>query len=374
MRDIRTGSQLTTETSSPAGIADVVLPEQGVKTLISVWGQKVYISSAENLPSEQGLKLDQRIRNRTERTLRLNRIVLSRKGFDSSSGGKPSPIFTDGRILSLPIPAPKSYNRSSKRFLDISWDSQSIAPFVECLSNEKGESWCHLDPDLRVEAIPRHPEWRPAIGQADGEQTHLAAHGVGQSDLFLFFGMFRRVEQDGTDGWRFVRTAPTIHLLFGWLQVHEVLSLRTDADYERALRKYPWLSDHPHLHRSFKERHRRLRKRPNNTVYVSTPKLNIEGIDLPGGRVFQKEDSRFVLTDPEEVQRGASCRRSYWRLPEWFWPDDDCSRISRKVKLQRRSAPWIHVGSGGRGQEFVVDVDGIRDTANEWLRYLFEAH
>ena len=32
------------------------------------------------------------------------KIVLSRKGFDSSSGGYPSPILPDGKMLSLPIP------------------------------------------------------------------------------------------------------------------------------------------------------------------------------------------------------------------------------------------------------------------------------
>ncbi len=32
------------------------------------------------------------------------RIILSRKGFDSSAGGCPSPIFPDGRLFSLPIP------------------------------------------------------------------------------------------------------------------------------------------------------------------------------------------------------------------------------------------------------------------------------
>jgi hypothetical protein len=32
-------------------------------------------------------------------------IILSRKGFDSGYGGWASPIFPDGRILSLPIPA-----------------------------------------------------------------------------------------------------------------------------------------------------------------------------------------------------------------------------------------------------------------------------
>ena len=33
------------------------------------------------------------------------KIILSRKGFDSSNGGIPSPILPDGTLLSLPIPA-----------------------------------------------------------------------------------------------------------------------------------------------------------------------------------------------------------------------------------------------------------------------------
>jgi len=33
------------------------------------------------------------------------KFILSRKGFDSKSGGYPSPIFPDGSLISLPIPA-----------------------------------------------------------------------------------------------------------------------------------------------------------------------------------------------------------------------------------------------------------------------------
>jgi hypothetical protein len=32
------------------------------------------------------------------------KIILSRKGFDSSYGGYPSPILPDGKMVSLPIP------------------------------------------------------------------------------------------------------------------------------------------------------------------------------------------------------------------------------------------------------------------------------
>ena len=39
------------------------------------------------------------------------RIILSRKGLDSATGGIPSPILPDGQLLPLPIPvaAPMGY-------------------------------------------------------------------------------------------------------------------------------------------------------------------------------------------------------------------------------------------------------------------------
>ena len=34
----------------------------------------------------------------------MRRIILSRKGFDAKAGGGASPIFSDGRFFSIPIP------------------------------------------------------------------------------------------------------------------------------------------------------------------------------------------------------------------------------------------------------------------------------
>ena len=42
----------------------------------------------------------------------MNKIILSRKGFDSTAGGKPSPIFPDGSIFSLPIPQRENKDRN----------------------------------------------------------------------------------------------------------------------------------------------------------------------------------------------------------------------------------------------------------------------
>ena len=67
------------------------------------------------------------------------KVVLSRKGFDSSNGGIVSPIFEDGTMISFPIPSD-----DSDRFSDLHY---------------KGGKFCHVDPDLdqvrRVTAIDK---------------------------------------------------------------------------------------------------------------------------------------------------------------------------------------------------------------------------
>ena len=303
-------------------------------------------------------------------------IIFSRKGFDSTrsgsespNGGVSSPIFPDGTALSLPIPQPGS----PTRYGDVQWRGESLGPIVESLSNRRRKDGCHLDPDLNADALARLPGWRPAFGQSQAAQSHLKNEGVGPGDLFLFFGTFQRVEEIDNDGWCFVRTAPKVHMIFGWLQVHKVLPLHTDADYDYALRKYPWLSDHPHLHESFKERALNLRKLPNNTVYVSTPELDIGGIGLPGGGVFQNEHGRIILTDPEEVDKGNFCRPSYWRLPSWFYRPGGCPILSYHGNKRhwRRREPWVYLKTVSPGQEFVFDTGGIPE-AHDWLLELFE--
>lgn len=53
-------------------------------------------------------------------------IILSRKGFDSGSGGGPSPILPFGTPCSLPIPDP----RSKVRYADVSVRQADGPPFL----------------------------------------------------------------------------------------------------------------------------------------------------------------------------------------------------------------------------------------------------
>ncbi|MBN8957102.1 MAG: hypothetical protein J0H17_11115, partial [Rhizobiales bacterium] len=151
------------------------------------------------------------------------RVVFSRKGFDSSAGGCPSPIV-DGQPISLPIPVRTT--PSPIRYMDLIGDYESL---VEDLTKGKIDrhSRCHLDPDLNPSVLPRLPGWRGALGQVGAAQSHLSNEGVSVGDLFLFWGLFRHAERKN----RWIFYGAPEHRLFGWLQVGEILQLGEDGSF-----------------------------------------------------------------------------------------------------------------------------------------------
>ena len=47
--------------------------------------------------------------------MKPRKLILSRKGFDTQAGGKPSPVFPDGSMFSLPIPVWESSEQDAVR-------------------------------------------------------------------------------------------------------------------------------------------------------------------------------------------------------------------------------------------------------------------
>ena len=111
------------------------------------------------------------------------KIILSRKGFDSSSGGKPSPIFPDGRLVSLPIP-----DAQSPIYYDnIRWQEYNLGSIVSDLTHGKilPEHPAHLDPDINIENLKRDSKWKPIFGQTGASQGHLRNCNIQNGDIFL---------------------------------------------------------------------------------------------------------------------------------------------------------------------------------------------
>jgi Nucleotide modification associated domain 3 len=286
------------------------------------------------------------------------KIILSRKGFDSSCGGKPSPIFPDGRMVSLPIPD----NQSPIRYGDIRWQEHSLGSLVDDLTDGHipASHPAHLDPDINGESLPRHPEWRPIFGQAGAAQGHLQNNGVQAGDLFLFFGLFRQVIQvSGKLAWN--SRSPLRHVLWGWLQIDQVLKVA-----ECDLAKYVWAEYHPHCHW-------RRESETNNTLYVARRHLELPGVtagELAGAGVFPQFSERLALTAP------TAAAPSQWELPRWFFPDEGQYPLTYHSNMARwqRTENGTRLKAVSRGQEFILNTRSFPEAeAIGWLKMLLES-
>jgi hypothetical protein len=281
------------------------------------------------------------------------KIILSRKGFDSASGGTPSPIFPDGRMVSLPIPD----KHSSIRYSDIQWHEYSVGTLVSDLTNGRipETHFAHLDPDIHHESLPRQAGWRAIFGQTGSAQGHLQNNSVGAGDLFLFFGLFKEVRQfNGKLLWD--KQSPQRHVLWGWIQVDAVLRIDECSPLD-----YEWARYHPHFHRDADK---------NNVLYIARESLTLpgdDGAEQPGSGTFIKLSEKRVLTSRD------SAKPSLWQLPHWFYPRDGKFPLTYHSDLDRwqRTETCTRLSAAARGQEFILDA-GEYPEAIGWVRSLID--
>lgn len=282
------------------------------------------------------------------------KIIFSRKGYDSVAGKIPSPIFPDGTMYSLPIPA-----KQEPKLKDIRCLNKDLGCIVSGLikNTNARDFGTHLDPDLDREARPRKTGWLPCFGQVGSAQSHLQNQHVNKGDLFLFFGWYRQVtESNGTYSYK--TGARDIHCLFGWLQIGEIYRPGTSGSITP-----DWASDHPHV-RYFKYY---SSKATNNTLYVASKHLNIPGLqsETSGGGIFRHFRTPLRLSE-------SGNEKSIWRLPDFFYPSKGKPPLSFHSDLRRwhRDELGILLRTVGRGQEFVLDCKYYPEVW-PWLRQLF---
>lgn len=281
------------------------------------------------------------------------KIILSRKGFDSASGGVPSPVFPDGTMLSLPIPD----KASGIAYKDISgnrWVSMGEA--VSQLAGIPSTHRAHLDPDLLSKSIPRSEGWRPLFGQVGAPEGHLRKQGVANGDIFLFFGLFRSVEKYNSR-WRYVKRSTPFHSLFGWLQIDNRMRISEWPHSER------WAQYHPHFARQ---------PHPSNVLYTATRHLTLfssKPNGLAGAGIFTQFSPKLRLTAPDYERAGR------WLMPQWFYPEGRKSVLSFHSDFCRwkKTADGVYLTPVCRGQEFVLDCCDYPE-AMDWLRDLFRSN
>jgi len=247
------------------------------------------------------------------------KIILSRKGFDSSYGGQPSPILPDGTFLSLPIPS----RNDEIKFTDIYFKGKNYYDIIHELkpsSKIQEKYFCHLDPDIYPDIISRPKNWHGVFGQKDAAQTHLENHNVGQGDLFLFFGWFKETELIGNI-LKYKKDARDIHAIYGYLEIGEKVYTRDG---------FPDIfSKHPHCKNNYGL---------NNCLYISTKKSTFFK-NVPGAGSFNCTSNHILTKD------GFS--RSKWDLPSFF----------RDIQITYHSPNSFkenYFDSAKKGQEFVI--------------------
>ena len=279
------------------------------------------------------------------------KIIFSRKGFDSSSGKTPSPIFPDGQMVSLPIPD----KQSPIRYEDIRWQEHSLGKLVSDLTGGRipATHFAHLDPDCNKESLTRQTGWKPLLGQTGAAQGHLRNNGVQKDDIFLFFGLFQKtIQSEGTFQWDV--HSPRRHVLWGWLQIDEVVRIDECSPSE-----YEWARYHPHFHRNADT---------SNTLYIAREHLAIPGapcLGMPGAGVFSSLSERRALTAPDSATPGI------WELPQWCFPHDGKCPLTYHSDLARweRTESGIRLNVVARGQEFILDT-GEFPEAIVWVKML----
>ena len=255
----------------------------------------------------------------------MKRVILSRKGFDSKYGGRPSPIFKNDDIFSLPIP---QNGKSPKKYHELKFNGISGTQALKEVSATQvtSEDFCHYDPALNDKI--------GLFGQAGSAQSELKNNDVGIGDLFLFFGWFKKTENPKID----------IHKIFGWLQIEEILE--GDKQISNFLKKYNF--SHPH--------DPKYRKYKNNTIYVSRKNFGL----------FKKFSKKLVLSAPNH-------KKSMWQFPKKYF----ASAAKKKSNIFLNRLKWkdnrkLLVDTNiGPGQEFIFDAQEVPDISL-WAKSLTE--
>lgn len=202
------------------------------------------------------------------------------------------------------------------------------------------------------------PGWRPALGQTGAAQAHLAGQGVGPGDIFLFFGWFREVERLAGK-WRYVPRAPDLHLLFGWLEVADVLPIV--ARREEVLQQYPWAATHVHAENPAHYAH------ALNHLYIAAEASRF----VPG----RAGGGYFKAFSPALQLSAQGATKSVWDVPCWMGPDEGRAPLTYHGDPKRweRRGPGWRLRTVAKGQEFVCQLEN-RDAADPWIRELIQVH
>ncbi|WP_082234492.1 hypothetical protein [Halobacillus massiliensis] len=305
----------------------------------------------------------------------MNKLIFSRKGFDSSAGYGYSPYDPKtGKYIVLPIPG-DIYHEKGLSFKDLKLKENYLEgmkaenlydlihdPAMGYSSKSREviqQAYAHYDPMLGESPWLLNGPNLGAFGQADSAASHLRNHEVKKGSVFLFFSRFKPMKDrvhplDPRGAW-----TEGAYFIYGWLKVGKVIDKHSQKELPVHVK-----STHPHGSEIDFE------KRIDNTIYLAAEKL-FEDKDIPGCGYFPRLTSDLLLSSKEHKNKP-----SIWKLPSFFHEDKyRPTYLNVKDKIKER---WFHcpddkeycyVQSTGRGQEYISQLE---TKSFDWLLTLFE--
>lgn len=307
----------------------------------------------------------------------FNKIILSRKGFDSAAGHSYSPFDpTTGKYIVLPIPEGEKgkYYRNSKNYEEIKIkpnylpgiNASNLRELVYTLNycqktkDIVSKNYAHFDPWLGPcpWLSKRSNHHIGAFGQEGAAQTHLKNQEVGIGSLFLFFSRFVPIRgRENNIGIPIDSDKLTkgVYFLYGWLKVGEIIDRFEIIHNETRYRQLE--SDHPHASEEcFKEK-------GNNTIYIAS-KLLLKERGIRGCGYFPRLSKDLLLTSSKHDKLPND-----WDLPIFFYeqpPPTYFPKDKNKWDVNPDDKTCT-VRAPRRGQEFVFKES---DNFRKWLEHL----
>lgn len=304
----------------------------------------------------------------------MEKLILSRKGFDSASGNGYSPFDPKtGKFIVLPIPEDEEkdalYKYNELSLVSQFFEGINAKNLQELINHPKmyfGKNTkievrnrsAHYDPILgRCPWLTNGPEFG-AFGQSEAAAGHLRNNQVQEGSIFLFFSRFTPIKYrvhplDPIGAW-----TQGAYFIYGWLKVNKVITKVNQSELPIEIRdRHPHGSDYDFINRD------------NNTIFLAAEKL-FEDMDIPGSGYFPKLTSDLLLSS--ELHKN---QPSIWKLPSFFNTDDyrpTYLNVEENISNRWLNCPdnsnYCYVQSAGRGQEY---VSNLKDKSLEWLRSLF---
>jgi hypothetical protein len=291
----------------------------------------------------------------------FNRIILSRKGFDSKAGGEYSPFDPQtGKYILLPIPDGEigNYIGNGTLFeqIEIKQDylpgihSTNLGELINNLGYKQKtkdkifEHYAHFDPWLGecpwIAEGSNHSIG--AFGQVGSPQTQLKNQRVGKGDLFLFFSRFKPINRENAIVPDIIRDniKEGLYFIYGWFKVNKVIERYNDIDDKDLLKR------HPHATQAY------FKEKNNNTIYIAD-ELLFPNESIPGCGYFPKLSKDLLLTAIDQKSQ-KNWIPSRWELPVLLY--NKCISV-----LTNRQC-----GDGSSSDSCIVNTQG------QWQEAIFE--